>query len=366
MSGEAAAAASVTARYDRGARVAILVIAAMWHLAINLPGVLTGWSAYRWPVPVALGWVGFAVVGTVGAVRLLRDTDGPVWPLVGTLLVIDVVVFAATPPALVFLRSNWGWASIGWFAIIVLWHRPTRDLIAVLVVNAATALVAVLASGSAGRVDLSRYAMYVYGTVALQLAFVAAVRALRSAAAQAIEAASAEAAVEAERHAAEQAHRDRRARYREVRRAVGGVLADLAAGRADAAVRRRCAVEAARLRRLIAESDDVPDPLLHELRACADVAERAGVAVEMVCVGQLPRLPVEVRRLLAEPLARPLSTARGPARVTVAGSPDEVAVSVVTTDGEAATGQATGRSDVTYTCEREEGLLWVETRWRAR
>ena len=59
-------------------------------------------------------------------------------------------------------------------------------------------------------------------------------------------------------------HAARQARWLAVRETVEPLLQDLAAGRANPAdqpVRRDCAIAAARLRRLFAESDDAPDPL---------------------------------------------------------------------------------------------------------
>jgi hypothetical protein len=43
---------------------------------------------------------------------------------------------------------------------------------------------------------------------------------------------------------------------------------------------------ATQLRRLFAENDDVPDPLVHELSACIDVAERRGLAVSLAVSGE--------------------------------------------------------------------------------
>lgn len=361
---------AVTDRYDHSARLALVVIAGLWHLAVDLPGTVAGWPAYRVPAVAAVAWLAFTAVGLLAARRLLRGRpDRAPWPPLAVLLAADVAVFATTPPELVFHNANWGWGALGWFAIAVLWWQPTRAVVWALAVNAGVALVAVLAAGATAPVDLARYGMYVYGTVALQVLFVAAVRMLRSAAGQAAEAATQAAALHAARQAAEAARQDRHARYREVRRQVGGLLGELASGRADPAdpvLQRRCAVAAAGLRRLIAEADDVPDPLLHELRACADLAGRAGVPVDLVAVGSLPQLPRQVRRQLTGPLLRPLATVRGSARITVTGGPDEVAVSVVATDGELAESAGADHPDVTYTWQREEDLVWVQTRWRVR
>lgn len=365
---DGAAAATVANRYDRGARGGITLIVLLWHVGFGLPGLLAGWPDYRWPPVAAACWLGYLAVGVIAANRLRRDRPGPVRPLVAALLAMDAAVLANCPPEQIFTPANWAWGAIGWFAIMVLWWRRTAALVAVLAANAAAGLVAVLLAGLTGGADLSRYTMVIYGSAALQLAFAVSMPMLRAAAVQATRAATARAALEAGRAAAEQAQAGRRERFQRVRRTAGAVLADLAEGRADPgdpAVRERCGYEASRLRRLIAEADDVPDPLLHELRACADGAERAGVPVDLICVGRLPPLPVAVRRRLAEPMVRPLSTARSPVRITVAAGADEVAVSVVTRDADAGVAVPADGDDVSYTCEREEGLLWVQTRWRA-
>ena len=116
--------------------------------------------------------------------------------------------------------------------------------------------------------------------------------------------------------------------------AVRQLLAGLAGGELDPAderVQHRCSVEASRLRRLIAEHDDAPSPLVHELRACADMAERRDVAVTLETAGTLPVVPVQVRRALTEAPIHLLAAARTQARVTVLYGADdgEVEVSVV-------------------------------------
>jgi hypothetical protein len=230
--------------------------------------------------------------------------------------------------------------------------------------------VAVLVSHQVLSVDLSRFVMFVYATAVLPIALLAATNALRQMSEGAAATAAAQAAVEAQRAGAVRAQLDRRDRLVIVARAAGSVLDDLASGRADPgdpAVQRRCALAAGRLRRLIAESDDVPDPLLHELRACVDVAERQGVPVEFVAVGDVPALPVPVRRLLAEPLATVLAGARDWARLTVVADEREVVVSVTTPGGDVPDGRSSWAVDgvVDYWYERDEDFLWTQTRWRA-
>ena len=181
--------------------------------------------------------------------------------------------------------------------------------------------------------------------------------------------AEAESAVRRRRQVADELHAGRQDRYRAVRRSVGPLLAGLADGELDAADRRtrnRCAVEASRLRRLFAETDDVPDPLLHELRACTDIADRRGVLVDLHVLGRLPSLDRPARRALTEAPLFALAGAERQARVTVVGRSDEVAISVLA-DGPApvpAELAASADPGVTVTVQDGEDRRWVEARWR--
>ncbi|MBF9132779.1 hypothetical protein I0C86_28050 [Plantactinospora sp. S1510] len=367
---------------ERGPRIAAVVIAFGWHVVINLPAMLAQWPDYRRPWVVGAGWLIFTVVGLIAAANLLYGTPAPAWPLIGVLLLVDVAVFASTPASALFDSANFGWATLGWFVVLLLWGRRIPALVAVLAVGAAIALVAVLFVRGGDPADLSRYAMYVYGTATLPVAMMIAVNLLGALAGSTARAAAARTAIETERAAAGRVHRARRDRLAALDRTAGAILVELAEGRADPAdpvVQRRCALEASRLRRLIAESDDVPDPLLHELRACVDVVERNGVPVDFVAVGTLPALPVEIRRQLAEPLTTTLAAATRWARLTVVGQPEEVVVSLTTAGTSAmapepasGVGDTIGRPGgdpsggrIEYVYEENEELVWVQTRWRA-
>ena len=164
---------------------------------------------------------------------------------------------------------------------------------------------------------------------------------------------------------AERLHRDRRQRYAGLDTVP--LLAGLAAGvldPTDEQVRTRCAVEAGRLRRLFAERDEAPDPLLHELRSCVDTAERRGLTVYLGTRGARPEPPLRVRRALTEPLLTVLATARSQARITLIGSPATVTVSVVA-DGDVPCPPA-GNGEVTVTHLEEDGRHWVEATWHTR
>ncbi|MFB4195571.1 sensor histidine kinase [Streptomyces carpaticus] len=161
---------------------------------------------------------------------------------------------------------------------------------------------------------------------------------------------------------------DRLARRAALSRTTVPLLAALADGRLDTAdpdVRHRCAVEAARLRRLFAESDNATDPLVHELMACAEVAERRGASVTWAVRGAPVPLPGPVRRALTEPALIALALTRRTARVTVVRDPLEVRVAVVTDHtGEPPAvpplpdGTAGHRTGVTVLAG--DGRLWLE------
>nr|WP_244295606.1 hypothetical protein [Micromonospora orduensis] len=366
-----AAPAAVAHASDRGARIVAVAIALAWHLAIGLPAVLAARAEFAAPVVVIGGWVLVLAAGTTAGVLLLRDTPLPPWPLAGLLVVVDAAVFAAAGERQLFTAANWVWGTLGWFFLLALWGRRVAGLVALLTAHAVIALVAVLGHGI-DEADLARYVMYVYGTFSLPVAIFVGSTMIVGLGRDRAAAAAAMHTMAAERDAAERGLRERRDRLALVGATAGRVLGELAAGQADPddpEVQRRCVLAAARLRRLIAESDDVPDPLLHELRAAADLAERNGLPIDLVTIGSPPPLPVEIRRQLADPLTALLAGARDWARLTVVSGPDEVVVSLVTPDrpGPEATGPPPGEYDdgpVQHLYERDGDIRWAQTRWR--
>jgi hypothetical protein len=162
------------------------------------------------------------------------------------------------------------------------------------------------------------------------------------------------------------AHRRRAERFAELSTTTVPLLEGLADGSlvpSEPAVRRRCSVEAARMRRLFAETDTVENPLLHELRHCADVADRKGVEVELDARGQWPAPPVAVRRDLTEAALTALATAASWARVTVVGSAELVSVSVVADCG-AVTVPSPTTPDVRVETCGDDATVWMEVQWQ--
>ena len=130
-------------------------------------------------------------------------------------------------------------------------------------------------------------------------------------------------------------------------------------------MRIRCAVQAARLRRLLAEGDEVPGSLVHELHASADVAERRGVAVEIETAGPLPQVPGPARRVITDAAIAILTAARSQARITLAAVAAGVAVSFVADTGAVVRLPAAGEG-VAIEQQQDGGMLWAEARWNSR
>ena len=163
-----------------------------------------------------------------------------------------------------------------------------------------------------------------------------AVRALDAAAGQAATAARSEDAARERAATAEIIRAARHARWLALQESAVPLVAELAAGTADPGdpqVRIRCAVQAARLRRLMAEGDEVPGSLVHELHASADVAELRGVAVEIETAGTLPPVPGPARRVITDAAIAILTAARSQARITLATVAAGIAVSFVADTG---------------------------------
>jgi hypothetical protein len=364
---------SVTAvedRYSRGTLWAAIVVMGSWHLAAVLPTAIQSMPVSRPPGIGVWLWLGYAVIGVVASIVLLRGGGRTAWlgSVTSPLLLAGVAVVGFTNPSgSLFDRLNWAFSAVGWFALIVLWRRPVWEMAAFFAGNAGVGLAVMVAADEVSRADLSRFISAVYGVTVLQITILVGARALTALAISTASAQASEAEVLTMQLAAERVHRSRRDRYATVSGVAAELLTGLAAGTLNLAsvdVQQRLRVAATRLRRLIVESDDVPDALVHELRACADAAERRGVAVDLQApVGTIPALPLDVRRALAEPLILVLAAIRSHARVTVVAEPADVAVAVV---GDA---PVDARSPMPHHLvqvnqDTEEGLLWMQARWR--
>ncbi|GAA5069971.1 hypothetical protein HNP84_001843 [Thermocatellispora tengchongensis] len=356
----------VARRYAGAATVAAVVVAACWHLGYDLTAMLVSWERYRWPLLAAGAWAAYLAIGVAGSVALLRLRRPlrMVWAYAAGALALDAAVIAASSPGEVLGLADWGWGSVGWLGLILFWRRRRhlRELIWFLLADGAIIVAGMALAGVYDRVSLARVLMVYAGGVTLQIGASVGGHALAFAARLAAEKSAEQAATEAAREIAERVHADRMRRYEAVRHATADLLTAIAEGAdpADPRVRRECAVGAARLRRLMTETDDVPDPLLATLREHVLDAERRGVVVSLEPpVGTIPELPAGVRHSLARAPLEALRRARGEARVTVYAGGGEVIVSVVADAEDVPVEHLEG---VQVTQQREGRSVWIQSR----
>jgi hypothetical protein len=361
----------VATRYQRGFELAIVWTFAARHVANALVAILAHRWAYRSFGAELAAWGLMAGVGVAGSVRLLRGRTGAVvsWLLAAAVLAASAVATAAMASGQELTPAHWALGATGWFGVLLLLRRPIAELAGLIAINAGFTLVVLLRDGAADRASLARFLLMTYVMAAPQLGVALVVRALDGTARRVAAGVERQAVIRRRGQVADALHRSRLDRYQTVRRSVVPLLVGLAGGDLDPADRRtqrRCAVEASRLRRLFAETDDVPDPLLHELRACADLAYSRGVVVDLQVVGHLPALSLPVRRALTEAPLHALAGAERHARVTVFGRSGEVAVSVMADAraGEPAQPATPPDPAVTVTAQEGQGWQWIEARWR--
>lgn len=357
----------VSGRYQRALTVAVVFLVAAWHLAGAGGQLLRDRPAYGSFAFQGALWLVMALAIAAGSVLALRGTPGrgPAWAVAVTAVAASTASAAASPAGQM-LAVNWAWGSAGWTCLLVLFRRRFPELAWFLAAEALATLVVQVRDGLS-RPDLAGFLAVLIWSTGAQAAVAAIVRALDAAAARAAAAARGEHAARARVVTAEIIRAARHARWLALRESTVPLVDELARGTADpgdAQVRARCAVQAARLRRLLAEGDDVPGSLVHELHASADVAERRGVAVEIETAGPLPPVPGPARRVITDAAIMILTAARGQARITLAAVPTGIAVSFVADTGTAVRLPEAGE-DVLIQQQQDGGTLWAEARWNS-
>lgn len=355
-------------RLLRSLRTAALLVAATVTVGLALPKLLAHSADHR-SVPVQLAALcGMAAVLAVEAVLALR---GRTWgaaagPTAVAVLALGAVATAAMRPAGLFGPAHWSLGLVGWIGLVVLGGAVAATS-AFLAVHAVTTTTQVVLADRSDAASLSELATVLVGVSSAQFAFCLAGLALRRLATIAAAAAAEQADLETADRVARAVHADREARYARLRGDVVPLLQALAASSAspaDPAVQRRCAVAAARLRRMFGEDDDPGSPLAAEISALVDIAERRGVAVRHAVRGGLVEPPTTARAVMVDEVASALLVASGSARVTMAGTAGSVVVSVV---AEGSTGVDGVRRDgpVEVTTVTGPAGTWVEARWEA-
>lgn len=357
----------ITANLARTLRLAVAAAALIVLYGLNLPKLVSNQELYS---PV---WVQVLVMGTFTAVTVVhglaawrrRRLGRWRWLLPAAVLTASVAATEAVPPDLRLGIAHWTAADATWTAVLIaLELRPAAFAVLVVLQHAIT--FGQVALGGDAEPALAGVVNATLMVLSYQLAVGALAWGLRRSADAAARTAHEHERARTADAVSEQLHRDRTERYAAVRRTAAPLLAGLASGEldpGDAAVRRACAVEAARMRRLFAEHAAVPDPLAHELRACVELAERRGVAVGFAERGDCPDLPADVRRALTEPIVAALATAIGSARLTLVGSAGKVSVSVVA-DAPDCPDPGTDRHGVSASVVRDGAHVRIKTTWR--
>jgi hypothetical protein len=366
---------TLSGRYQRAFTLAVVFLVVVWHIGGAGGQLLRNrpdYSSFAFQVDM---WLAMAVAIGVGTALVLRGPPGwlpawasafPAWAVALTALVASTAAAAASP-ASQMLAVNWAWGSAGWTGLLVLLRRRFAELACFLAAEAA-ATFGVQVHDGLTRADLAGFLAVLAWSTGAQVAIAAGVRALDIAAGQAATAVRSEAAARERAAIADIIRAARHARWVALQESAVPVIAELAAGRADPAdprVRDNCAVQAARLRRLMAEGDEVPGSLVHELHASADVAERRGIAVEIETAGPLPQVPGPARRVITDAAIAILTSARSHARITLATVAAGIAVSFVADTGATLRLPAFGEG-VTIQQQQDGGTLWAEARWNSR
>lgn len=357
--------AIMSGRYQRAFTLAVIVLVGAWHLAGAGGQLLRDRPSYGSFALQFLMWLAMALAIALGSVLMLRGSPRrlPAWAVALVALAASTAAAAASPAGQM-LALNWSWGSAGWTMVLVLFRRRFTELACFL---AAEALATLGVQGWDGfnRADLAGFLALLVWSTGTQVIVAGAARTLDSAASQAGEAVRSEHAARERAATSEIIQSARHARWLTLQESAAPLIAELAAGTADPGdprVRLRCAVQAARLRRLLAEGDDVAGPLLHELHASADMAERRGVAVEIETAGPLPPVPVAARRVITDAAIAILTAARSRARITLTSVAAGIAVSFVADTGTVVPLPAEGEG-VAVEQQQDGGSLWAEARW---
>jgi hypothetical protein len=359
----------IAASFLRGLRWATAGVTLVVLFGLQVPIVLANRESYTSFATQVLAIAVFATVALVVAAGTAWQRGlGPWrWPLVAVVFAASVAATSGVAPRFRFGMPHWSYGTVGWPLVLLTLGSGFGVVVGLLAAHYCVTVIQVVAGGAAAA-TFAGVVNETAVTASFQLAIGMFAALLRKVAATAVATAREREKLRTAEAVAEQLHADRRDRYAALAESVTPLLSGLASGTldpADETVRRACAVEAARMRRLFAEDPTAPDPLPQELRACIELAERNGVAVQFAERGECPPLPRQARRLLTEPAVAALATARSNARLTVVGRAGAVTVSVVA-DAPPDAVPTVDTDEVTTSTVVSGDRIWVEATWRGQ
>jgi signal transduction histidine kinase len=335
---------------------------------LDLPRLLANQGSYRpvWPQFLTLAVLTGVTLVVAAHLWRRRGLGSPRWVLAVVVFAVAVPATASVPPELRLGIAHWSEGDAAWTLVLVLLDSRFPVFACVLLAHYAMTFTQIALGGDAG-VTLGAAVNATSIVLGYQLAVGMIAAVLRPVAATAAATTHRAERLRTERAIATRLHEDRRARYAALADTAAPLLARLASGEADPgdeAVRRACTVEAARIRRLLAEDATAPDPLVRELRACVELAERNGISVGFAVRGECPPVPTAGRRALADPVVAVLATAATTARVTVLGTGDAVTVSVVADAPHVVPFPRSEEDSVQVRVGCADDRVWVRTTWR--
>lgn len=356
----------IAASFQRGLRWAVVVLSLAILLLLDLARLLTSREAYTSLWPQFVAWAGLLAVTLAVGVATWRDRPLGRWrlPLLALVFGVSALATSSVRPEYLLGPAHWSEGDAGWQVVLLMMDARVAAFAAVLAAQylmtfGQAALAGDAALSVAGAVSAT------WAVLAFQVAIAMIAAVLRQMATSSARAMGAAERVRTAEAVARHLHADRADRMSALAATTVPLLEGLAGGAldpGDEAVRRSCAAEAARMRRLIAEDAGTADSLSHELRACIEQAERNGVTVTFAERGTRPELPPPVRRRLVEPAIAALATASGTARLTVASTGGTVTVSLV------AAGQppppVPDGDGVRQSTVVSGGRLWVQAIWQ--
>ncbi|MET0135854.1 MAG: ATP-binding protein [Kibdelosporangium sp.] len=356
-------------RFLYGLRWAVICLNPFVLVGLGLPRILGSAHAYSSQALQLAVLGGFMAVNGWQAFAMWRGklVGRARWPMVVAVFALSIVATQSVLPEYRLTAAHWSDGDAAWTLVPFLIEQPAVVFAGVLSGQyLMTFLHAVL--GGSLTVSAASAINITIVTMALQLAVGFIAWLVRENAAPTAKLAREEELLRTADAVAEQLHNDRTERYAGLAETTVPLLAGLASGEfdpGDERVRRACSVEAARMRRLFAEDATVPDPLMHELRACMEVAERNGVSVSFATYGERPPIPTDVRRTLIEPAMAAVATARKKVRLTLTGSDVTVTVSVVSDCPPLDSPIVDTNEDISTSTMADGKVLWIQATWRS-
>lgn len=362
----------IAVNFLQGLRWAVVVMSLVILLLLDLPKLLSNLDAYSSAAAQFAVMAGFFAVSVAVAVAMWRSRAGPLgrwrWPVLAAVVALSVLATQTVLPEHRLGVAHWSEGDAAWWLVLLVLDSRIAVFVGLLAAHYVLTFTHALVAGHA-TVTVAGMVNATLIVLAYQLAVCVIAAVLRNLACSAARLAREEEELRTAEAVERQVHEYRRERFADVAETTVPLLTGLASGEldpADESVRRSCAVEATRMRRIFAETADHSadtDLLLRELRACVALAERNGVSVSFAEVGTRPDVPLTVRRALTEPAVAVLATARGKVRLTVAGDVETLTVSVVAE--RPPFDMPEPNHDGVRTASVVDGdRLWIQTTWR--